>query len=86
MKECQIGGPRVGVGPSLLASRKPVYSIPFPARIEKHSGPLAGRHSLKSASSANFFPVALVLLTAYRETLVSWTSHQQMPSLYTGGE
>jgi len=46
MKECRIGGPRVDVGPSPLASRRPVYSILFPARIEKHSGPAGGRYAL----------------------------------------
>ena len=68
MKERRIGGPRVGVGSSLLASRRPVYSILFPASMEKHSGhsgPVAGMHSLKSASSANFFPVALVCSRFY---------------------
>ncbi len=65
MKECRIGGPRVGVGPSPLASRRPVYSILFPARIEKHSGhsgpvgPVAGMHSLKSAFWSQLFPESL---------------------------
>ncbi len=59
MKECRIGGPRVGVGPSPLASRRPVYSILFPARIEKHSGPVAGMLSLKSAFWSQLFPESL---------------------------
>ena len=62
MKERRIGGPRVGVGSSLLASRRPVYSILFPASMEKHSGhsgPVAGMHSLKSAFWSQLFPESL---------------------------
>src|SRR5437879_4227114 len=73
MKDCRIGGPRVGVGPSLLASPPLVYSRSLGLKTFHLAFAGGRRYSLRPGQ---LFFQYWVLLTDHRETLVFWTSHQ----------